>query len=74
MAALKKANAKSVKFHSGIYREAAVRAAARDYASFAVFAISKEGVYIKAVITPKAAATPERLEEEFINRALINSI
>ena len=74
MAALKKAKAKSIKFHREIYKEAAVRSAARDYAAFALFAISREGVYIKAVITPKASAAPQSLEEEFINRVLINSI
>ena len=74
MAARKKAAKAVIKFHREIYKEAAVKAASQDYAGFADFSISTEGPYIKAVITPKTAALPACFAEEFINRALFNSI
>ncbi|HAF95751.1 MAG: hypothetical protein A2021_07055 [Elusimicrobia bacterium GWF2_52_66] len=74
MAAKKRAKKSVIRFHREIYKEAAVKAAARDYAGFACFSISWEGVYIKTVITPKDAALPACLTEEFANRVLFNSI
>ncbi|MCX5792301.1 MAG: HxsD-like protein [Elusimicrobia bacterium] len=77
MAPGKKAKKKkklSLRFHRGIYKEAAVKAAAADYAAFACFAVSREAAYTKVVITPKEAELPSCFAQEFSNRALLNSI
>lgn len=77
MAQAKKAKKKkklSLRFHRGIYKEAAVKAAAADYAAFACFALSREAEYTRVVITPKEPALPACFAQEFANRALFNSI
>ncbi|MEI7528519.1 MAG: HxsD-like protein [Elusimicrobiota bacterium] len=77
MAPEKKAGKKqklNLRFHRGIYKEAAVKAAAAEYAAFAGFVISREAAYTKVVVTPKEAELPARFAQEFSNRALINSI
>ena len=58
----------------GIYKEAAVKAAAAEYAAFAGFVISREAAYTKVEVTPREAELPARFAQEFSNRALINSI
>jgi len=64
----------SIKFHREIYKEAAVKEAARAYSAFAGFSFSNEGRYIKAVIILKSGTLPEHIAEEFANMALFNSI
>ena len=64
---------KTFKFHTDIYPEPAVKAAAKEYADFASFDISRKGDYIIAVITPSAAGQAEELADEFVNCVLFNS-
>ena len=64
----------SVKFHSEIYKMAAVKEAASTYSDFARVTLSVKGSYIEAVIIPKDEFFSARLKEEFSNRALFNSI
>ncbi|HBA61986.1 MAG TPA: hypothetical protein DCZ92_14460 [Elusimicrobia bacterium] len=64
----------SIKLHREIYKEAAVKEAAREYSALADFSISGSGAYITAVITPKGGVPAERVEAEFVNMALCNSI
>ncbi|OGR74458.1 MAG: hypothetical protein A2089_06970 [Elusimicrobia bacterium GWD2_63_28] len=62
----------TVKFHSAVYSERGVKAAAEAYADFASVAVSRRGAYITAVITP-APGSPAELADEFSNCALFNS-
>lgn len=62
----------TVNFHSAVYTERGVKAAAAAYADFASVAVSRRGAYIRAVITPEPGA-PGALADEFSNCALFNS-
>ena len=64
----------SIKLHREIYKEVAVKEAARAYSAFASFSFSGQGKYITAVITSKSGTLPEHIAEEFANMALLNSI
>ena len=64
----------SINFHREIYKEAAVKEAARAYSAFASFSFLSEGKYIKVVIDLKSGTLPEHVAEEFANMALFNSI
>ena len=63
-----------VKFHRDLYPEAAVKAAALEYAGVAAIRLSREGAYLKAVLTLKSGGAAEALAGEFANRALFNSL
>ena len=62
-----------VKFHTEIYTEAAVKAAAAECAGFASFNISRKGHYIRVMISPASTRLQAALAYEFANRALFNS-
>ena len=64
---------KTVKFHTDIYPEPAVRAAAKEYAELAAVVITRKGKYIIASISPSVGLPQEELADEFANCALFNS-
>jgi len=63
----------AVKFHAEIYSEPAVKTAAKEYADFASFKISRKGRYIIVVIDPAGGRQPAELADEFVNCVLFNS-
>lgn len=64
----------SVKFHLGVYKEAAVRKAAQEYGDLAAFSFSKAGGYLTVTASPKGGSLPEGMMDELANLAIFNSI
>lgn len=64
----------SVKLHRAVYPEAAVRAAAKELAGVAEFAIARRGDYTLVRAAARGAALPPDTEEEFLNRVLVHTI
>jgi hypothetical protein len=73
MAPTRKTVKLSVKFHTGVYTEAAVKEAALACRETADIRLSRRGAYIEAAFAPKGAL-PDNFLEEFANLALANSI
>lgn len=64
----------SINFNTAVYKEAAVKKAAQEYADFASFSFSRKGTCVAVGITPLNGPLPGNFVDEFANMALLNSI